>query len=171
MTDSAIVVVSRSESETDALGAIIAAWLHPGDTLLLHGDLGAGKTALAKSIGSALGVADVMSSPTFALVNEHATAGDLPIKRMVHLDLYRLECEDLDSFGYADVIANADAVTLIEWPARARETLPDRFLLIEIIAVGPSQRQFRFLPHPGDERWLVRIAELRSRLAARGFAV
>ena len=170
MTEPSIRLDSHSESQTAAIGAAIAGWLQPGDILLLHGDLGAGKTVLAKGIGTALGVPEVMSSPTFALVNEHQTAPGQSITRLTHLDLYRLGPEDLDSFGYGDIIDSADAVSLIEWPERAGNHLPDRYLLIEIVATGPSERQLLLLPHPIDEQWLARTADLRRCLTANGIA-
>src|SRR5687768_1824599 len=64
-------IVTRSPAETAAVGKALAGFLRDGDLVLLHGDLGAGKTTLAKGIASALGVGDVVSSPSFSLVNEY----------------------------------------------------------------------------------------------------
>jgi tRNA threonylcarbamoyladenosine biosynthesis protein TsaE len=160
-------VVTQSPAETVALGEALARRLRDGDVVLLHGDLGAGKTTLAKGIASALGIEDVVSSPSFSLVNEYDTRLAAAVTRLYHLDLYRLRGEeDLASIGFEDFVAPADGVTLVEWPERAATALPDRFLLIEIETVGSDIRRLRFVPVPDDDVWTCRIENLRGHLAA-----
>jgi tRNA threonylcarbamoyladenosine biosynthesis protein TsaE len=145
----------------------LASLLRDGDVLLLHGDLGAGKTTLAKGIASALGIEDVVSSPSFSLVNEYDTRLASAVSRLYHLDLYRLQSEgDLATIGFEDLVAPADGVTLVEWPERAATALPERFLLIEIETVGSGSRRMRFVPVPDDDVWTGRIESLRSQLAS-----
>ena len=105
---------SRSEAETRALAAGLAAKLQPGAVLLLSGDLGAGKTAFTKGLAEGLGVdpADV-TSPTFTLVHEYR-GGRLPL---IHVDLYRLDRADLDEIGLDQDLA-ATGVTVVEWSER-----------------------------------------------------
>ncbi len=159
-------IVTRSPAETVAVGNALASYLQDGDVVLLHGDLGAGKTTLAKGIAAALGVGDVVSSPSFSLVNEYDTESAGAVSRLIHLDLYRLRAEDdLASIGFDDLMASADGVMLVEWPERAARVLPERFLLIEIEAVGSSHRRLRFVPSPDDDSWLDRFRRLRSDLA------
>lgn len=166
LSSSAFEVVTRGSAETLALGEALASILQDGDVVLLHGDLGAGKTTLAKGIASALGVADVVSSPSFSLVNEYETGHSVAVTRLYHLDLYRLQGEDeLASIGFDDFMAPADGVTLVEWPERAATALPERFLLVEIETVGADRRSLRFVPVPTGEPWSHRIESLRSRLA------
>ena len=158
-------VVTRSPAETVTIGNAIAGQLQDGDVVLLHGDLGAGKTTLAKGIAAALGVGDVVSSPSFSLVNEYDTKSAVAVSRLFHLDLYRLRDEDeIASIGFDDLIASADGVVLVEWPERAATVLPERFLLIEIETVGSGQRRLRFVPSPEDDAWLDRFQRLRSGL-------
>ena len=96
---------------TASLGAAIGAALRPGDRILLSGDLGSGKTTLARSIGAALRAEPELTSPTFILVSEHR--GDLPIW---HVDAYRLPLgSDPFRAGIIDE-RQKDGVTLIEWP-------------------------------------------------------
>ena len=96
---------------TASLGATIGASLRPGDRILLAGDLGSGKTTLARSIGAALHAEPELTSPTFILVSEHR--GDLPIW---HVDAYRLPLgSDPFRAGIIDE-RQQDGVTLIEWP-------------------------------------------------------
>jgi tRNA threonylcarbamoyl adenosine modification protein YjeE len=165
MTAPFLTVTSSTAAGTAALGAALAPWLEPGDVLLLHGDLGAGKTTLAKGIAAALGVEAVVSSPSFGLVNEYALNSGTGAARLHHLDLYRIDEDELDSIGFAELVASPDAVTLVEWPERAGHHLPDRYLLVEIVATGEGQRRFGFVAHPDDERWHRRIPQLRALLA------
>ena len=167
MSPAAIEVTSGSEDETRALGATLADWLEPGDVVLLHGDLGAGKTTFAKGIAGALGIVDVVSSPSFALVNEYAVPTGGAIVKLFHLDLYRLVETDLDGIGYDDLLATTNAVTIIEWPERAGGHLPDRYLLLDIAAAGERRRQIRLSVVPNDERWQRRLRELPGALSAR----
>jgi tRNA threonylcarbamoyladenosine biosynthesis protein TsaE len=110
-----VEIFLADESATNAVGARLAALLRPGDLVLLDGDLGAGKTALARAVIRAL-TGDPrleVPSPTFALVQPYEAAG-IPI---IHADLYRLASErEIDELGFFD---NPDAIVLVEWPARA----------------------------------------------------
>ncbi|MEO5807700.1 tRNA (adenosine(37)-N6)-threonylcarbamoyltransferase complex ATPase subunit type 1 TsaE [Devosia sp.] len=107
------------DQATAALGQHLATTLMAGDLILLHGDLGAGKTALARAIIRAL-VGDPdheVPSPTFALVQPYQ-AGPVAI---LHADLYRLgDPREIDELGLLD---NPNAIVLIEWPERAPELL------------------------------------------------
>ncbi|HET7094829.1 MAG TPA: tRNA (adenosine(37)-N6)-threonylcarbamoyltransferase complex ATPase subunit type 1 TsaE, partial [Thermomicrobiales bacterium] len=127
-----VAFVSRSPEETRAVAARLARLLRPGDVVLLHGDLGAGKTTFAQGLGAALGVVDFIQSPTFTLVNDYAADADAAgIAVVHHLDLYRLDGDDeLDSIGYDDYLAPDDGVSLIEWPERAAARLPERGVVV-----------------------------------------
>lgn len=110
-------VLSRSTEQTIAKGREIAARLRPPLLVLLTGELGAGKTTLAKGIVSGLGAAteEEITSPTFTLV--HAFSG--PVK-VYHVDLYRVsEVQEFDSLGLEDLFSEP-AVVLVEWPERMR---------------------------------------------------
>jgi tRNA threonylcarbamoyladenosine biosynthesis protein TsaE len=167
VTETALEIVSRSPAETAAIGEVLAGSLRNGDVVLLHGDLGAGKTTLAKGIASALAIEDVVSSPSFSLVNEYGTGGAAAVTRLYHLDLYRLQGEDdLASIGFDDFMAPADGVTLVEWPERASTALPERFLLVEIEPVGPGSRRLRFSATPDDEISTHRFESIRSQFGS-----
>ncbi len=130
-----------SPDETRALGARIAALLEPGDVVLLHGDLGAGKTTMTQGIGAALGMTQLAQSPTFSLVVDTP----LPTGAILrHIDLYRLDDpSELDVLGFDELTSDPDAITLIEWPERAAGFLPDAYLLIELDPAGPDRRSIR----------------------------
>lgn len=92
----------------------MAAGLAPGTTILLTGDLGAGKTAFVKGLAEGLGLdPDDVTSPTFTLVHEYR-GGRLPL---IHVDLYRLDRADLDEIGL-DADLALEGVTAVEWPER-----------------------------------------------------
>ncbi len=115
-------------------GLQLGASLRRGDVVLLHGDLGAGKTTLTQGIARALGVEEAIQSPTFSLVAEHdGRDGDGRPLRLYHLDLYRLDDpSELEGMGYAQYLAPEDGVTVIEWPDRADDWLPASFWLLRI---------------------------------------
>jgi len=135
MTD-ARVRQSRSEDETAAVGRELARSLAAGDVVLLHGDLGAGKTALVRGLAEGLGVpADDVSSPTFTLVQEYR-GGRLPL---FHVDLYRLnDPREIDDLGL-DEIAE-DGVLAIEWAERHPRP-PRNAIRVRIEHVGETERR------------------------------
>lgn len=155
-------VTTASSEQTVRYGELIGAWLQPGDVVLLHGDLGAGKTTLTKGIARALGVPDTVASPSFALVNEYA----LPALRLFHLDLYRLnDLADLESIGFSELTSAADAVAIVEWPERARALLPDHYLLVEIDYAAEGSRSLRISGEPAA-RWHDRLPTLEQALTS-----
>lgn len=126
------------------LGRDLAGYLRVGDVLMLHGDLGAGKTTLTQGIAEGLGVFESVQSPTFTLVREHQ-GRDFAL---YHLDLYRLQDPDeLENVGWESWIDPQNGVSVIEWPERAGDWLPDRFLLVEIEHFGGDRRAVTFTPY------------------------
>ena len=121
MTATPTEFVTHSSAETIAVGRKLAALLAPPKFLILHGDLGAGKTTLVKGIAEALDAAepDEVTSPTFTLVHEYQGTREehgkrIPV-RLYHLDLYRIDSErQLDTLGLDDLQTN-DSIVLVEW--------------------------------------------------------
>ena len=129
--------VTHSAEETMELGRQIARGLPRRGTVLLIGDLGAGKTMLAKGIISGLGAAlpEDVSSPTFTLIHEYGHG------RVYHIDLYRLEKPaEVASLGLEDIFER-DAVALIEWGERFPALMPAERLEIRLRATGSEDRQ------------------------------
>lgn len=145
-----IIVCSANHAQTQGIGERLGRSLRAGDVVLLHGDLGAGKTTLAQGIARGLRIDDYVQSPTFTLVQEHdGVAGDGAPVRLYHLDLYRLtDPADLDSFGFDDYLEPADGVTVIEWPERAAGHLPERYLLVRLETTAAGERRLTFEPVP-----------------------
>lgn len=121
------------DAATSALGAALAAGLRPGDLVILEGDLGAGKTALARAIIRTL-VGDPLlevPSPTFALVQPYET----PAGPVLHADLYRLgDPREVDELGLTD---NPDAIVLVEWAERAPEIVATATVTVTL-AIPPG---------------------------------
>jgi tRNA threonylcarbamoyladenosine biosynthesis protein TsaE len=113
-------ILTNSEEETSAAGERLAARLGAGDVLLLHGDLGAGKTAFVRGVARGLGaVPEDVSSPTFTLIQEYR--GRLTL---YHVDLYRLQPIEVADLGL-DELVSGDAVVAIEWAERWNERPAD----------------------------------------------
>jgi tRNA threonylcarbamoyladenosine biosynthesis protein TsaE len=140
----------NSGEAMQAFGETFANRLGPGDVVLLHGDLGAGKTTLTQGIAVGLGVRDPVQSPTFTLVQEHVGHQ----LKLYHLDLYRLEDpSELESIGYETYLEPVDGVSVIEWPERAGDWLPERFWLVQIAHEGGNLRRVlvRFVSPAPDQ--------------------
>jgi tRNA threonylcarbamoyladenosine biosynthesis protein TsaE len=134
-------VVTGSQAETEALGASLAASLSGGDVVYLTGDLGVGKTALARGIARGLGAPERdVASPTFALLHEYAGAGGTIVLR--HLDLYRLadDPRELEALGLPESLSGAPLC--VEWPGAAIRTLlpPTVEIVLEALPDDESRR-------------------------------
>ena len=134
-TDQQRQIVSPDPAATTALGRALATAARAGDVICLWGDLGAGKTHLAKAFGAGLGVTDTITSPSFILMAEYE--GRLPL---FHIDLYRLaDATDALAGGLIDDRQSA-GVTLIEWPDRLGEATPAQRLDVIIEGAGEEPR-------------------------------
>ncbi|GAA0476231.1 tRNA (adenosine(37)-N6)-threonylcarbamoyltransferase complex ATPase subunit type 1 TsaE [Alkalibacterium sp. s-m-22] len=120
-------VITHSEEETKALAKRLADQLKPGMTLLLEGQLGAGKTTFTKGIAEALGISRAVKSPTYTLIKEY-TDGKLPL---YHMDLYRLEDSEDEDLGLDDYFYG-EGITVVEWGSFMKEDLPEEFIAVSI---------------------------------------
>ena len=128
---------SASPEQTRAIGRELGRLAPPGTVLALSGELGAGKTQLAKGVAEGLDVTSVVNSPTFVLMNEHV--GRL---RLYHIDAYRLgDPEEAIAAGLLDE-REVDGLTVIEWADRLEGWLPlDRLDLALVAGPGPDDRE------------------------------
>ena len=127
-------VCSRSADETRALGVRLAAVLRAGDVVVLTGDLGAGKTVLAKGIAAGLGVNEPVVSPTFTIVREYE--GDIPLQ---HLDVYRLDhLQEVIDLGL-DELLDGHAVTIVEWGEAVSALLTADRLEVSLMLLPPEE--------------------------------
>jgi tRNA threonylcarbamoyladenosine biosynthesis protein TsaE len=137
---------STAVETTIALGERLARVAAPGDLVCLWGELGAGKTQLAKGIARGLGIADTVTSPTFILMNEYA--GRMPL---FHVDLYRLaDASDALAGGVIDD-RQSDGLTVVEWPERMGDVLPAARLDVRIGGSGDEARDIEVVA--GDDTY------------------
>ena len=119
-------VITNSAQETEQLGERLAKQLNGAETIALFGGLGMGKTAFTRGLCRGLGTGEVVSSPTFALVNEYT--GRCPV---YHFDMYRVTTwDDLYSTGFFDYQGNG--VMVIEWSENIEGALPDDAIRVTI---------------------------------------
>ena len=128
------VFITNNYEETIKLGNIIGSHLNGGDTIILDGDLGAGKTTFTKGIGSALGINRVINSPTFTIVKSYSGKYNLH-----HMDLYRLDGvgEDFDLEEYF----NDESICVVEWPHQAFDIIPSKHMIITIKRIDDFKRE------------------------------
>ena len=130
--------ISQSPEETHRFAQKWAKSLKAGIVVGLVGPLGSGKTLFVKAAAKALGVKEVVNSPTFVLASEYQ--GDMPI---YHLDLYRVdELQEIDSVGYEEYF-DRNGIVFIEWAEKVKDFLPSGTVWIEFKVLGETRRQIQ----------------------------
>jgi tRNA threonylcarbamoyladenosine biosynthesis protein TsaE len=128
-----LLLLAPTVEDTRAIGQALAEVLRPRDTVVLTGELGAGKTALVQGVARGLGVEDHVASPTFSLVKEYAGRLDV-----AHVDVFRLErVQDVLDLGLQE-IGDGDDVLLVEWGDAVEDLLPPERLRIELTTADPA---------------------------------
>ena len=128
--------ITNSPEETEALGANLARKLQPGTVIAYRGDLGAGKTAFTRGLSKGLGCKELVTSPTYTIVNEYL-GGRLPL---FHFDMYRLgSSEDLFDIGWDDYL-DRGGICAVEWSENVADAMEDA-LVITIDKLGDESRK------------------------------
>ena len=128
--------ITNSPAETERIGAFLAEKLQPGTVIAYRGDLGAGKTAFTRGLARGLGCDDMVTSPTYTIVNEYLS-GRLPL---FHFDMYRLRsAEDLWDIGWEDYL-DRGGVCAVEWSENIEEAL-EEYILVNIEKTGDESRR------------------------------
>jgi tRNA threonylcarbamoyladenosine biosynthesis protein TsaE len=137
-----ILLRADSPERTKRIGNILGRSFLPGTVVALQGELGAGKTTMAKGIAKGLGVASerTVSSPTFVLIHEYSGR-----KKVYHLDWYRLPRVEGADEAMAEECFASGGVTLVEWPERGRALLPSGTVFIRLSHRGPKSRMISLL--------------------------
>jgi tRNA threonylcarbamoyladenosine biosynthesis protein TsaE len=152
-----IEIETETAGRTREVGEAIASLLQPRDTVVLTGDLGAGKTTLVQGIGRGLGVEDHVASPTFTLVREYAGRLDV-----AHVDVYRLErVQDVVDLAL-DELGGPERVLLIEWGDAVSDLLPEDRLRVELTTERPDAETRRIVMTPQGRSWAVRWERLEQ---------
>jgi tRNA threonylcarbamoyladenosine biosynthesis protein TsaE len=132
-----MLTVTNSAEETRALGEQLAERLSAGDVVTLEGELGAGKSELARGIARGLGVTETVTSPSFTILNVYES-GRCPL---YHFDWYRLESEEeLYELGM-DEYLGGDGIAVIEWAERCPEAVPENVIRIRLEVTGGESRR------------------------------
>ena len=140
-------ITTHSADETQTLGTKLAKRLQPGDVIAYFGDLGAGKTALTRGIAQGLGITDIVTSPTYTIVNEYLT-GRLPL---FHFDMYRLGSSDeLFDIGWEDYLARG-GVCAVEWSENVDEAFEAPIRIT--ITKDPADENVRTITLEGGARF------------------
>ena len=134
-------VVSRNEKETMELAQNIESEKFPNMIICLDGELGSGKTVFTKGIAQALGINEVITSPTFTIIKEYLY-GEMPL---YHMDVYRLDGAD-DTVGIEEYFTKG-GIVVIEWADIIRDILPENRLDIKIKVTDEDKRIFVITPH------------------------
>ena len=122
-----IEIISKSYTDTEAAGRVLAGRLQPGSVVAMYGDLGAGKTAFVRGMGAGLGHTGV-KSPTYTIVDEHI-GGTMPL---FHFDMYRLGGEDeLFDIGWEDYLTRG-GICAVEWSENVPGALPSDSVKVRI---------------------------------------
>ena len=130
-------ITIKSIDELKSVAEQLLAFANGEKFFIFEGEMAAGKTTLIKAICAALGVNDVVSSPTFSIVNEY----EGPI---YHFDFYRLKnLQEAYDIGYEEYFYSGD-YCLVEWPTKVQELLPEKYIKIEIAITGATERVFTF---------------------------
>ena len=146
-------IMAADPAATSALGRALGAVAHAGDLVCLWGELGAGKTHLAKAFAAGMGVTETVTSPSFILMAEYR--GRLPL---FHIDPYRLaSAEDALAGGLIDE-RQREGVTLVEWPERLGDALPAARLDIRIDGTGDDRRSITLIAGSDDYRRYLEVA-------------
>ncbi|MBI3258894.1 MAG: tRNA (adenosine(37)-N6)-threonylcarbamoyltransferase complex ATPase subunit type 1 TsaE [Ignavibacteriae bacterium] len=142
---------SHSEDETHSFGKQFAEILAKGDIVALLGDLGAGKTEFVKGVCDYFQVEDIVSSPTFTIMNQYfGTDSEGEEITIYHVDLYRIDSpKELIEIGFDDCMFSQDAIKFVEWPEKAGDMLPDIHWTVDII-ISPENDNERIITirHP-----------------------
>jgi tRNA threonylcarbamoyladenosine biosynthesis protein TsaE len=134
----AVIHLSDSPEQTQALAAALAQTLRGGEVIALQGELGAGKTQFVRGLLRGLGGNPrTVSSPTFVLLNVY-DSGRLPL---FHLDAYRVSgAEDFEAIGFSELLEQG-GIVVVEWGLRIADLLPQKRIDVQIEAIGPTARK------------------------------
>lgn len=125
--------ITNSEEETIKFGTKFAERLIPGDLVAIEGDLGSGKTQFIKGICNYFNVNDIVTSPTFTIMNQYFGTIDNKEIPIYHIDLYRIKfLKELEEIGFSECVYANNGIKLVEWAEKANHLLPDNGYFIKI---------------------------------------
>ena len=152
--------ITSSSADTADFGCVLSSVLLPGDVVLLSGELGAGKSVLARGIARGLDITDNMPSPTFTLMQPYT--GRIPL---YHFDLYRLNGADAFFEAGLDEFLTATGISVIEWPDCIMAEL-EKFMCLRISRQTNNEARRITLSVNGDQSRLTKLESVLSKWSA-----
>lgn len=132
---------SKSEEETQQLALGFAKILHPGDIVGFIGLLGSGKTLFIRAICNYFDVKEIVTSPTFTIMNQYIGIMDSQEVNIIHIDLYRIKSEaELNELGFFELLDTPNSIFLIEWAEKVVNHLPMPYYLVEFENVEQNEK-------------------------------
>lgn len=132
--------IAHSLEDTKKIAVSFAENLNLGDVILLNGDLGAGKTTFTQFVFQALGVKEVVSSPTFAILKSYLGKFTLH-----HFDTYRITTDEAIEAGFDEILGDRDSVIFIEWSENILPLLPNKKIIVNIKKIDETTREFEII--------------------------
>ena len=129
--------ITNNLEETEKVAKEFASSLKKGDVVLLYGDLGVGKTTFTQFVFSALGVKEIVNSPTFAVLKTYKTDNFV----LNHFDTYRINVDEAIECGFDEVLSDKDCITFIEWADMIKPLIPPKHIVINIKFLDETQRE------------------------------
>jgi len=130
--------ISNSLSDTRELSKLVSEHINKGSVIAMYGEVGAGKTTFTSSLLNILNSKDIVTSPTFSLINEYKTK----YFDVAHFDMYRItDIDDLYSIGFYDYL-NSDKVLIIEWSENINGEIPENAISVHIEKINEHTRKF-----------------------------
>jgi len=133
--------IVNSLEDTEKLAQEFAEKLKIGQVVLLNGDLGAGKTTFTQFVFAALGVKEVVTSPTFAILKSYK--GNL--YNLHHFDMYRINEEEAIESGFDEILDDNTSIKFIEWSSNVETLLPNKCVVVNIKRIDDNKREFEIV--------------------------
>ncbi len=133
--------ITQNFRETKELGMCLSKELSGGEVICLFGELGAGKTAFTQGILEAMKAQKPYTSPTFVIMKEYQLKNGKKIKKIYHIDAYRIEAGDLLSLGWQEIAMDKKNISIIEWANRVEKILPKNAIRIDFVWLGKNERK------------------------------
>jgi len=138
--------ITKSANETAGVGEEIGNTLKPPLILCLYGELGSGKTTLVQGFAKGLGITTRLLSPTFIIVRRYQIPDSSGF--LYHLDLYRVEAEELEELGLSDILSDLSSIVVIEWAEKLGSWLPKRRIDIKFTVLSDGKHSIEINPKP-----------------------
>lgn len=131
-------IITSNANQTIEFASNFAKQLTPPSIVLLSGDLGAGKTTFAKGFAKGLNISEIVTSPTFTILNEYSSN-----PKLYHFDMYRLSSkEEAYELGFEDYFAKNDGIILVEWAENVKGLIKPPYTKISIEKISNTERKF-----------------------------